>query len=96
MGLRQLLKENRQEIVRLADHYGAINLRIFGSVARGDDGPDSDIDFLVDAGPRRAPFFPAGLKEALENLLKHRVDIVTPGALHWYIKDRVLREATPL
>ena len=80
----------------LANHYGATNLRVFGSVARGDDGPDSDIDLLVEAGPKRAPFFPAGLKEDLEALLGHRVDVVTPGALHWYIKDRVMREARPL
>jgi len=82
--------------MRLAERYGAVNLRVFGSVARGDDGPASDLDLLVDAGPRRAPFFPAGFKEDLETLLKRRVDVVTPGALHWYIKDRVLREARPL
>jgi hypothetical protein len=96
VSLSELLAEKRQEIMRLADHYGAVNLRVFGSVARGDDGPASDLDLLVDAGPKRAPFFPAGLKEDLETLLKRRVDVVTPAALHWYIKDRVLREARPL
>ena len=90
------MKENRREILRLADRYGAINLRVFGSAARGDDTPESDVDLLVEAGPKRAPFFPAGLKEDLELLLKRRVDIATPGALHRYIKDRVLREARPL
>jgi predicted nucleotidyltransferase len=96
MSLRELLTEKRQDIFRLADRYGAVNLRVFGSAARGDDGPASDIDLLVEAGPKRAPFFPAGLKEDLEVLLRRRVDIVTPGALHWYIKDRVLSEARPL
>jgi hypothetical protein len=94
--LRDLLTEKKADILRLADRYGAVNVRIFGSTARGDDGPSSDIDMLVDAGPKRAPFFPAGLKEDLEMLLKRRVDVVTPGALHWYIKDQVLREARPL
>jgi predicted nucleotidyltransferase len=96
MSLRELLTEKRQEIMRLADRYGATNVRIFGSAARGEDGPASDVDLLVDAGPRRAPFFPAGLQEDLQALLHRKVDILTPGALHWYIKERVLREAKPL
>jgi len=96
MGLQDLLNQKHDEIMLLADRYGAINVRLFGSVARGDDRPSSDIDLLVDAGPKRSPFFPAGLKEDLELLLGRRVDIVTPGALHWYIRDRVLREARPL
>ena len=96
VSLRDLLTEKKADILRLADRYGAVNVRIFGSTARGDDGPSSDIDMLVEAGPKRAPFFPAGLKEDLEALLQRRVDVVTPGALHWYIKDRGMRAAQPL
>jgi len=96
MKMRELLKEKRLDILRLADHYGAINLRVFGSVARGDETPQSDIDLLVDAGPKRTPFFPAGFQEDLEILLQRRVDVVTLGALHWSIRDRVLQEAKPL
>lgn len=62
MSLRELLTEKRQEIIRLADRYGAVNLRVFGSAARGDDGPESDVDLLVDAGPKRAPFFPPAFR----------------------------------
>ena len=82
--------------MRLAGRYGAVNLRVFGSVARGDDGPDSDIDLLVEAAPKHAPFFPGGFKADLEDLLGRRVDVVEPEALHWYIRDRVLHEAKPL
>jgi predicted nucleotidyltransferase len=96
MGLLNQIRAKRAEIMRLADRYGAINVRVFGSVAREEDNPASDIDLLVEAGPKRAPFFPAGLKEELEALLGRKVDVLTPGALHWYIKDRILREAKPL
>lgn len=90
------MKEKRQEILRISAKHGATNVRIFGSVARGDAGPDSDLDLLVDVGPNPSPFFPGGLLTDLEALLGKKVDIVTPGGLHWYIRDRVLQEAVPL
>jgi uncharacterized protein len=92
----QQLQERREEILRVAAKHGAVNLRVFGSVARGDARPDSDLDLLVDLGPNRSPFFPGGLLAELEDLLHRKVDIVTPNALHWYIRDQVLREARPL
>jgi predicted nucleotidyltransferase len=96
MGLEELLQEKRQEILKIAAKHGAYNVRIFGSVARGEADEKSDVDFLVDAGPRRTPFFPGGLVVDLEALLGRRVDIVTERGLRLRIKDRVLKEAIPL
>ena len=60
MGIDELLKEKRQDILRVAERHGAYNVRVFGSVARGEANPDSDIDFLVEAGPVTSSWFPAG------------------------------------
>ncbi len=96
MSIEELLKEKRQDILRVAAQHGAYNMRLFGSVVRGDAGPDSDVDFLVEVGPVHSSWFPAGLVIDLENLLGRKVDVVTKEALHWYIRDRVLKEAVPL
>jgi uncharacterized protein len=96
MTLTELLGSKREEILRIAARHGATNVRVFGSVARGEAGPDSDVDFLVDAGPNRSAFFPAGLLADLEDALGCKVDVLTENSLHWYIRDRVLREARPL
>ncbi len=94
--ISQLLKEKREEILQLATKHGAYNVRVFGSVARGEAGADSDVDFLVDMGPGRTLFDLAGLLVDLQNLLGCNVDIVEPEGLHRYIKDRVMREAVAL
>ena len=94
--LARLLQDKREDILRIAEKHGASNVRVFGSVARGEAGPDSDIDFLIDAGPVRSSWFPGGLIVDLENLLGSRVDVVTPDALHWFIRDQVLSEAKTL
>ncbi|MBM4287514.1 MAG: nucleotidyltransferase family protein [Deltaproteobacteria bacterium] len=94
--LKRLIQEKRDEILRLAARHGAYNVRVFGSAARGEAGPESDLDFLVNVGPERSPFFPGGLLADLEELLGCKVDIVTEKGLHWYIRERVLREAVPL
>jgi len=96
MTLTELLGEKREEILRIAARHGATNVRVFGSVARGEAGPGSDIDLLVDVGPGRSAFFPAGLLADLEDLLGCKVDVLTENGLHWYIRDRVLKEARPL
>jgi uncharacterized protein len=96
VGIDQLLTTKRQEILRLAAKHGAHNVRVFGSVARGEAGPYSDVDFLVDAGPKRTAFFPGGLLADLEELLGCNVDVVTEKALHPSIRARVLHEAIPL
>jgi predicted nucleotidyltransferase len=96
MTIEQLLREKRQEIERIATEHGAHNVRVFGSVARGEAGPESDIDLLVQVGPTTSSWFPAGLILDLEDLLGCRVEIVTDRALNPNIRDRVLREAVAL
>ncbi len=96
MNVDELVKEKRTDILRIVAQHGARNVRLFGSVARGEAGAESDIDLLVDLGPNRSPFFPAGLKIDLEELLGRKVDVLTENALHWYIRERVLKEAVPL
>jgi predicted nucleotidyltransferase len=96
MTIEQLLREKRQEIARIAAEHGAHNVRVFGSVARGEAGPESDIDLLVEVGPTTSSWFPAGLILDLEDLLGCRVEIVTERALNPDIRDNVLREAVPL
>ena len=94
--INQLLNSNREEILRICAKHGALNVRVFGSMARGDDDPDSDVDLLVDVGDEHSPWFPGGLIMDLQDLLGCKVDMVTEDALHWYIRDRVMKEAVPL
>lgn len=96
MDITQLLRERRREILRIAAAHGARNVRVFGSAARGEAGPESDVDLLVEVGPDHSAFFPGGLVADLEELLGRRVDVLTENALHWYIRERVLAEAVPL
>lgn len=86
----------RDEILRIAARYGARNLRVFGSTARGEDDAQSDVDILVDLEPGRSLFDLGGLLMDLEELLGCRVDVVTESGLRPRIRERVLREARPL
>ena len=96
MDIDELLQEKRDEILRIAARHGAYNVRVFGSAARGEAHPDSDIDFLVDLEPGRSLFDLGGLLMDLQSLLGREVDVVTENGLHWYIHDQVLMEARPL
>lgn len=96
MDIAKVLKSKREEILEIAARHGAVNVRVFGSAALGEAGPDSDVDLLVSVGPTHSAFFPGGLLADLEDLLGCHVDIVTEDGLHWYIKERVLKEAVPL
>ena len=96
MNIEQLLHEKRDDICDIAAKHGAYNIRIFGSVVRGEAGPDSDIDLLIDTSPNTSSWFPAGLILDLEEILGRRVEVVTTKALNPYIRDHVLREAVPL
>ena len=96
MDVKRLLNEKRGDIFRIAAKHGAHNVRIFGSVARGEAGPDSDIDFLIDVGPATSSWFPAGLILDLEEILGCRVEVVTERALNPHIRDYVLHEAVAL
>jgi predicted nucleotidyltransferase len=88
--------EKRDEILRIAAAHGVRNIRIFGSVARGDANAESDIDLLVEVGPTTSSWFPAGLILDLEELLGRPVEVVTERGLSPYLRERVLGEAMPL
>ena len=96
MGVDDLLKGKRDAVLRLAAKHGVRQIRLFGSFARGDARPDSDVDFLVDVGPRHSRFFPGGLVADLEELLGRRVDVVEPDGIYPPLRERILHEATPL
>ena len=96
MTLNERLQENRAEILGLATKYGAYNVRVFGSVARGEADSDSDVDFLVELEPGRSLLDLGGLLMELQELLGCPVDIVTVQGLRSRIRDRVLCEAIPL
>ena len=96
MDAQTLLIARRKEILQIAARHGVKNIRVFGSVARGENDLESDVDFLVEVGAVHSPWFPAGLIADLEDLLGLRVDVVTKNALHWYIREKVLEEAQPL
>jgi predicted nucleotidyltransferase len=96
MSIEYLVRQKRNEILRIAERHGAYNVRVFGSVARGEAGPDSDVDLLIDAGEKVSSWFPAGLILDLEDLLGRRVDVVEEVALRPELRPYVLREAKPL
>ena len=96
MDSESLLQTRREEILAIAAQHGASNVRVFGSAARGEAGPESDIDLLVEFDLDRSLFDHVALIHDLEDLLGRKVDVVTENSLHWYIRDRVLREAVPL
>lgn len=96
MSIRKAITEKRDEILRTAAMYGASNVRLFGSVARGEDDEKSDIDFLVDLEKGRTLLDHAALMVALEDLIGRKVDVATVRVLKDRIRDRVLREAVPL
>jgi predicted nucleotidyltransferase len=96
MTLQELRATKRDEILRIAVRRGARNVRVFGSVARGENDPLSDIDFLVDLEPGRSLFDLSGLLIDLEAALQSEVDVVTEPGLRSRIRERVLREAVPL
>ncbi|WP_434686961.1 nucleotidyltransferase family protein [Pseudanabaena minima] len=96
MSLKALRDDYRLAIVNLAAQYGAYNVRVFGSVARGEADLDSDVDFLVDLEMGRNLLDLGGLLMDLQELLGCRVDVVTEKGLRQRIRDRVLREAVVL
>jgi predicted nucleotidyltransferase len=93
MSLDELLQSKRDDILRIAARYGAYNVRIFGSVARGEADEQSDIDFLVNMEQGRSLFDLGGLLADLEDLLGCNVDVVTEDGLRDRLRNRVLKEA---
>ncbi len=97
VGIEELLAAKREEIIAIAAKHGAFNVRVFGSVARGEATPESDVDFLIDySSEHRSPWFPVGLIRDLEDLLGRKVDVATVAGLKERIRARVLSEAVPL
>ncbi len=90
------LHQHREAILELGRLHGARNIRVFGSVARGVAGPDSDLDLLVSFEPGRSLLDFVALKQDLEDLLGRPVDLVSENALHHVIRDQVLAEAEAL
>lgn len=90
------LRNKRTDVLRLAKSYGARNIRIFGSVARGEADANSDVDFLVELEPGRSLLDLGGLLMDLQELLGCGVDVVTVNGLRERIRQRVLNEAVPL
>lgn len=91
-----MLKTKRGEILRIAAKHGARNVRLFGSVARGEARSTSDVDLLVEMETGKSLFDIARMTVDLEDLLHFEVDIVEQNSLHWYIRDRIMEEAVAL
>lgn len=91
-----VLKARRADILHICAKYGASNVRVFGSVARGDAGEGSDIDLLVDLEPGRSLMDLGGLWHELNEALGVKVDVFTVNSLREGVRERVLREAKPL
>ena len=90
------IQQRRSEILRLAEKHGARNVRLFGSVVHGDNDPTSDLDVLVQFDDDRSLVDHVALKQALEDLLGCRIDVVEDQALHRALRDRILSEAVSL
>ncbi len=95
LGIDDLLKDKRDEILKIAAKHGASNVRVFGSVARGEARPDSDVDFLVE-GLENSAWGGGGLVADLQTLLGRRVEIGMDDELHPLIREHVLKEAKSL
>ncbi len=96
MTAHKLLAEKRDTILRIAEKHGARNVRVFGSVARGEDDSDSDVDLLVRFDPDRSLLDHAGLWLELQDALGCKVDVVSDRGLKPRIRERILREAVTL
>jgi predicted nucleotidyltransferase len=95
-GIEDLVAAKRTEILRVAHGHGATRVRIFGSIARGESGPESDLDLLVDMDAGHGLFAIVTIKQDIEDLLGREVHVVTEAAISPYIRDEILQEAIPL
>jgi uncharacterized protein len=96
MASSKILQDKRDEILRIAGAHGARNVRVFGSVSRGEAGTKSDVDLLVKLEPGRSLLDLIAIKQELEDLLGREVDVVTEDAVSPYIREQVLKEAVSL
>ena len=96
MAIDKVLSTRREEILRIAERYGAGNVRVFGSRARDEARPDSDFDILVTVGERPSLLNIIALQQDLEDLLGSTVHVVTEDAISPYIREQVLSDAIRL
>jgi predicted nucleotidyltransferase len=96
MGIDRILREKREDILRIAAKHGARNVRVFGSVARGEADESSDLDLLVEMEPGRSLLDHAALWVELREVLGVEVDVVSERGIKPRIRDRILGEAVPL
>ena len=92
----EIYNQNKSQIRDIASRYPVANIRIFGSIVRGDDRESSDIDLLVDALPEATLFDLGGLQDELQELLGVNVDLLTPGDLPLRFRESVISEARPV
>ena len=96
MNIKKKLLENSDKIKEIAKSNGIKEISVFGSVVRGEDNKESDVDFLVDLKEDKSLFDLIRFKQELEELLNLRVDVVTKRSIHSEIKDKILKEAERL
>ena len=96
MAVRELVNRKRRQIVRVASSHGGLSVRVFGSAARGDTKPGSDVDILLRLEPGRTLLDLVAIKQDLEDLLGCSVDVLTEAAISPYIREQVLKEAISL
>ena len=95
MVIEEILGAKREEILRIAATHGVTSIRVFGEIARGEAGPDAEVDFLIETGPMVTPWFPGGLVADLRDLLGRKVHIAFADSLPPYAQG-ILQEAVPL
>jgi predicted nucleotidyltransferase len=91
-----IVQNKRDDILRIATQYGASHVRIFGSAARGEAGPQSDVDVLIRLEPGRSLLDIIAIKQELEALLGRKVDVLTESSISPYLREQILMEAIPL
>lgn len=96
MTIRYDLKQNKEAILKLASAYGINRVRLFGSVARGEERNESDIDILINFNEGRNLFDLIAFKDELQILLHRKVDVVTENSLHRFLRDKILQEAVEI
>lgn len=96
-GIEDVIGDKREQVLAIMARHGARHIRVFGSAARAEASPTSDVDFLVQwDDAQMTSWGSAALWDELEALLNRKVDVISEASLHWYMRDRVLSEAIVL